>query len=433
MRHQEALTVFAKLKPGGADAVRGVLAKIDQDVEANEMLPFASLRGVHFARFVVLDEAQDIHGRTITPSLVYAANVDAPIRDHLAQLMAYAPALDQIFVHCEGYPGAAERTEQARLAFLRTHAIPSQAFYVNTVGRPVQQVRDEIRLRDEIQNFLDREAESLKGRPAADIRKAVREFCRSDPNLRWALEPAPRVPLWWRVRERLRFYSILGGLLLLSPALLVVTPAWLLALRRLEKRDARAPTLRLSRQPRGDLAILEDQVVQNQFSAVGNVKPERLRYLTLRVLLTAANIASRHYFNRGDLGSVRLLGLHGVNTIHFAQWIVIDEGRRVLFLSNYDGSLTSYMDDFINKVAWGLNGVFSNGQYYPRTRWLVLDGANDEQSFKAFLQKHQIPTQVWYTAYKDSTALNVSNNARIRAGLGADTDGRAAEEWTQLL
>ena len=34
---------------------------------------------------------------------------------------------------------------------------------------------------------------------------------------------------------------------------------------------------------------------------------------------------------------------------------------RVAFLSTYDGSLESYMDDFIDKVAWGLNAIFSNG------------------------------------------------------------------------
>ncbi len=49
--------------------------------------------------------------------------------------------------------------------------------------------------------------------------------------------------------------------------------------------------------------------------------------------------------------------------------------QRVLFLSNYDGSLESYMDDFINKVGFGLNVVFSNGIGYPRTDWLVLEGA----------------------------------------------------------
>ncbi len=33
------------------------------------------------------------------------------------------------------------------------------------------------------------------------------------------------------------------------------------------------------------------------------------------------------------------------------------------------------MDDFIDKIAWGLNIVFSNGHGYPRARYLILDGA----------------------------------------------------------
>ena len=170
--------------------------------------------------------------------------------------------------------------------------------------------------------------------------------------------------------------------------------------------------------------------MQNQFSAVGCVKPSALRRLTLRVLLAAADFATRHYFSKGDLGTFKPLGLNGVDTIHFAQWIVLDDGYRVLFLSNYDGSLTSYMDDFINKVAWGLNAVFSHGESYPATRWLVLDGASDEQTFKAFLQKHQIPTQAWYSGYKNYTALNLTNNAAIRAGLAGDAD---ATEWLARL
>ena len=37
------------------------------------------------------------------------------------------------------------------------------------------------------------------------------------------------------------------------------------------------------------------------------------------------------------------------------------------------------MDDFINKVGWGLNLLFSNGVGWPRTRWLVHGGARIEQ------------------------------------------------------
>ena len=70
----------------------------------------------------------------------------------------------------------------------------------------------------------------------------------------------------------------------------------------------------------------------------------------------------------------------------------------MLFVSNYDGSLESYMDDFINKVGFGLNIVFSNGLGYPRTNWLFLDGAKDEQKFKYVLRRHELPTEVWYNA-----------------------------------
>ena len=89
----------------------------------------------------------------------------------------------------------------------------------------------------------------------------------------------------------------------------------------------------------------------------------------------------------------------------------------MLFLSNYDGSLEAYMDDFINKVGWGLNLVFSNGVGYPRTHWLVQDGSKSEQQFKYTLRRHQLPTEVWYKAYPGLTAFDLARNARIRKGI----------------
>jgi hypothetical protein len=75
------------------------------------------------------------------------------------------------------------------------------------------------------------------------------------------------------------------------------------------------------------------------------------------------------------------------------------------------------MDDFINKLGWGLNLMFSHGFGYPRTNWLVLDGASDEQRFKDANRRHQIATQVWYNAYPGLTALDLARNTRVRKGL----------------
>jgi hypothetical protein len=65
----------------------------------------------------------------------------------------------------------------------------------------------------------------------------------------------------------------------------------------------------------------------------------------------------------------------------------------------------------------------------------VLDGANDERAFKAFLRNRQIPTHVWYSAYDELSTTNIENNAAIRAGLtGAEAPSRAkAEAWLARL
>jgi hypothetical protein len=106
----------------------------------------------------------------------------------------------------------------------------------------------------------------------------------------------------------------------------------------------------------------------------------------------------------------------------------------VIFMSNYDGSLEAYMDDFINKVGFGLNVVFSNGIGYPRANWLVLDGCKDERKFKEYLRRHQLPTEVWYKAYPGLTAVDLERNARIRDGIESNSMSEAeAREWIGLL
>src|SRR5581483_8809518 len=99
-----------------------------------------------------------------------------------------------------------------------------------------------------------------------------------------------------------------------------------------------------------------------------------------------------------------------------------------------DGSLDSYMDDFINKVAFGLNLVFSNGIGYPRTRFLLNGGARIEQQFKYYLRRHQIPTQVWYKAYPGLTAADLARNTLVREGLEARSATDAeARQWLALI
>jgi hypothetical protein len=80
-------------------------------------------------------------------------------------------------------------------------------------------------------------------------------------------------------------------------------------------------------------------------------------------------------------------------------------------------------------VAFGLNLSFSNGLGYPRSNWLVLDGAWQEQDFKRYLFHHQIPTQVWYKPQAGLTNYDMARNSRIRQGYERALEGAALQRW----
>ncbi|PSB24115.1 hypothetical protein [Stenomitos frigidus] len=436
MAHQVPLTIITKIKPDGMSQLKQLLGMMSKEVEANPIVPFARFSQVHFARFVILEESRDPNNKVIQASLAFSSEIDAPLEAYFNDLVDLAgEGLDEIYTHCVGYPDPGERTRQSRLAYLYAHQVEVQAFYVNTVNRTVQQVQQEAKLREQVETFADQQQakQAWLGWDGIKVRQAIQAFVKDERSLHWALAPASSPSLSRRLGETIHFLSGLLLILVLGLAFLPFAPLYAAILRFKETRDAQQDRLRLSGKERDELAIREDHAVQNQFSAVGLIKPGLFRLATVRVLLWLVNFTARHVFNHGNLAGVPLLNLDGVDTIHFARWIIIDEGRRVLFLSNYDGSLESYMNDFINKVAWGLNAVFSNGVGYPKTRWLVLDGAKDEQAFKAFLRQRQIVTQVWYTAYPQLTAVNLENNAAIRAGLSQPLNQTETDAWLRRL
>jgi hypothetical protein len=49
------------------------------------------------------------------------------------------------------------------------------------------------------------------------------------------------------------------------------------------------------------------------------------------------------------------------------------------------------------------------------------------------LRIHQVPVPLWYSAYPWLSAVNIENNAQIRAGLRGEMSPAAAERWLSLL
>jgi hypothetical protein len=422
---QTAVTIIAEIRPGETGSLAEMVDAMGNGLANETRIPFSAFPQLHFARLFIVPAATDDHGNQAPASLVLLADIDGPSDRFLGDLVDRASnGLTELFAHCVGFPEDDGSPASTLLDYLRAHQIRPAAMYVNTVGRSVQQVRDEAALQSRIAHELDANADDLSALAPEAIRDAIRDRVTSDPEFAWAKSPARGLSLLERARELAHLIGVGLLLILLLPIAVIGFPVGAIVIRLRELRE-RPQRFKPTATEVDCLAELEDLAVHNPFTAVGFLKPGRLRLWTARILLWLTNLAMRHHFNKGQLT--------GVRTIHFARWILTDGNRRLIFASNYDGSLESYMDEFIDKVAWGLNAIFSNGQGYPKSKWLIFGGAKDERAFKGYLRAHQIPTRAWYSAYPALTAANIGNNAAIRAGFSGKLDETASAIWLRRL
>jgi len=158
---------------------------------------------------------------------------------------------------------------------------------------------------------------------------------------------------------------------------------------------------------------------QNHLASLTLVKPGFIHGIALRGTLFLVNLLSRFWFNVGTLGDIP--------TILSARWILIDSGRRLLFLDNYGGAWNSYLNEFIDMAAVkGLNAIWTNtyveGQAgarcsFPETRFYFWIGAQAEQPFKAYVRESQIETIMWYSAYHTLSVVNINTSTAVRQSL----------------
>ncbi len=425
-RAERDLTVITPIRDGHEAKLRALLDQIGDDVRNTAGLPFHQLSTVHFMRWVVVPGfSRD--GMVMAPaSLVLSTNFDPPRARHLRELVTLAAdKLDEIYRHCEGWPPPEGRAPEAVIGYLQQHSAGSECFYVGHPWRRREQIVEEAALRRDLETELDRLATTgqLVGRSSRDIYDHLRAFAdarRAAPRVSFL--PARRPWLWLRFGLAL----LAWGLLALVLALFFVVP--LLIKEKLDARRADADAdaaHEAKKQKYRELADREDYLVQNQLTHLVEMKPGLTRYVAVRMVLSLISILARYYYNRGRLGDIP--------TIHYARWVLIDHGQRLLFFSNYDGSWESYLGDFVDKAAKPLSAIWSNTIGFPVTRALAWAGAKDEERFKTWARAQQIRTQVWFSAYPDLAVRNVLDNTELRRGLVARMTDDEVEEWLRKL
>jgi len=375
--------------------------------------------GIHFARLVLIEEPASSPFRAW---LVLESNFDAQDSDaryaiaaHLGELMrkkqaAFAPLL----ACCAGFSnGLGEAELAARLTDL---VLPSTAEYQGHSGRDLGRIALEARLRELCTTALDklgtqpREPVLLYQQLRAQVKLAIaHEGLELDLDERAPAYPDPGLRSA-KLHETWQPWARHGphALPLLPCLPYVLVREWLDRPYDLQREaELRGPASEARARANG---ASEDHFAQNALSHLVPVKSGLVRRFVLGTSHRYIAALACHHFN-----FVEQLG--GIPSIHFAKWLLIDGGRRLLFFSNYDGSWESYLGDFVDQAAIGLNLSWSSTEGYPRTHGLAFGGANDEERFKAWARAHQRPTQLFYSAYPMLSVSNINNNTWLRHGL----------------
>jgi len=379
--------------------------------------PLADLKRLHFGSMVIFKDPDGNYD----PTLVFENNFDGELDDYLEDLLERAAAgLHQIYSHCFDYRATGSQDREEILAFLYAHVVRPNAYHIGNVGRSVVRIKQEEEMMDGIEAFLDGCArEGLEGVLPGAVRNSIQQFVESKPEWAWARQAQKRMTFAERLIPWAKVIGVGLLVLILLPLLLPFLIIYLIALRGREITDrSEIPSPEQGHIQR--LARREDHIVQNHMASLCYVKPGQFRRATLRGVLWLANLVARVSYN-GKLS--------GLDSLHFAHWVLIDNGRRLLFLTNYDGSWENYLDDFIDKAALGLTGIWSNTMDFPRTSFLVFGGARDAARFKAIARRTQAYTNVWFSAYPKLTVQGVDNNSTVREDLFRSLSETATMNW----
>jgi hypothetical protein len=428
MRPPRTLTVLAPIRQGEEEPLRAVLRPIGDDIRgrrlderpAHPRIEFLRTRRLHFARFAILADPDRGRDRR---RLLYSANYDGELEAHLAELAAITPDMEAIWGRCEGYAGIDGFT-----TFIRSHAHEPDAFYIAFRDATADNIRDAAALRQHAQTIVDA---ASTGPPVA-ILPAFATSAAWAPGIRRAFDSAgrsigeaverlirafPLVVDLWKAITRLGLMNVARGSQQIVASLnryRLFRVSNRLTNNRMPPRRSPYSSVALDNcavpgplvpgdevTPQSDRytppTFREDVVTQNQLTLVTVVKPGQAD--RARAVMTAIDSYAKRLAPPGSL--------IGVSTIHFVKWLVIDEGRRLMMVSDYDGSWESYIDEFAEMILSGLDAIWETSYGYPP------DGARDLPAFKRFLRSHQVPSEVFFSAYPDQTVLNIANNLAL--------------------
>jgi hypothetical protein len=118
----------------------------------------------------------------------------------------------------------------------------------------------------------------------------------------------------------------------------------------------------------------------------------------------------------------KLLGLETLSLIHYARWVIVrardfprlNAAQReeklsyayMLFFSNFNGTWEQYVDSFSAAIPSGLDLLWHGNVGWPNSV--------PEQPFHRYVQRNQITTDYYYSAYPMAASNDVKSATRVK-------------------
>lgn len=421
------LIVLAPIKAGYESHLREALNPIGNDVNGRRMtaprphIDFTRSKTVHFARIAICDDPDRGPERK---RLLLATDFDGDLAVHVRELWRITTDPNAIWGCCEGYEG-----EAGFIRFIHERSVKPQVYYMAFPGMTKDQICEGVQLRLRLEAWLHSpEAQAMATAVGKlDNNTVWAQLAQTAENVANSAGKAAETAATLAATgmDALGIMARLGPMNAINAARHINASIdrvpWIKLFNTLTLNNMPAPKHRYSTAPIDTLADCapteagdevvskwdwagvppEDLVSQNQLTLITVVRPGHVK--TLQAVLAMIDLYARRLTPPGVLV--------GISTIHTVRWAIIDDGKRFLMLSNYDGTWESYIDEFAELILSGLNALWDTSLGFPEA------GAQDVAALKHFLRCHQVPANVFYCAYPTATVQNIGENDRIMKAL----------------
>jgi hypothetical protein len=430
------LTVTVTINEEKLAHVNSLLFQFRKELKTNREHFNESLPSTFFISWLTLPRQKYADKEELPARIILMTSYVGNKNHHIKELVDFlGPQLRLVFGESNEFPKNYVEN-QALVQFIHRKTV-ANTFYSGFKFISTSDVAKEKKLKSTVWEHaqqLNAKKDFSQLTPSA-IKKEIEDFVANNPSLNWsvngidyALKNKVQMLLPLVIFGLIMATSIVSAVLcFFTNTLFVKIMAWvfplfilfmvgLLLLLRQNEKNPHLPNKALTDDEVREIVALETHPVINEMTVIAPLKKGWIRKFFLQVSLKLVGLLT--YFTY-------------IPTVHTARWLQLDQGKRLVFIANFDNLSEAYAHDFVDSERREKNMavIFSHAFGFPATRWLIHKQYNHRSEYMKGVRAHQKITQFWYSQNQYESVENLKRNRAFREGLFKKMDDEAIRKW----